>query len=127
MRLLIIIFGLFSTAFAQDTPMENHDTIPELIPVIDFTSYYKVYDKNGKLVRTVTDYQNANVPIGGWKSEQEFVNPQKMWLKGYTVYVTDTSNKMTAIAFLGMNKKLIPLPYRVCGVSIPITGLNLKL
>jgi len=127
MRLLIIIFGLFNSAFAQDTPIENHDTIPELIPVIDFTTWYHIYNSKGQLVKKVTDYQTYTIPVGGWRSEQEFVNPQKLWIKGYTVYVTDTSNKMTAIAFLGMNKKPIPLPYRVCGVSIPREGLNLKL
>lgn len=121
MKLLIIILSLCNSVQAQQL-----DTIPELIPVVDFTSKYNVYDKTGKLVRVVTDYQNANVPVGGWKSEQQFVNNQKLWLKGYTVYVTDTVNKMTAIAHLGWNKLPIPAPYRVCGISIPISGLNLK-
>lgn len=126
MKYLITILFLFGTAQAQDNPPIVYDTIPELIPVVDFTSWYKVYDKTGKLLRTVTSYQNANVPSGGWKSEQEFVNPQRLYLKGYTVYITDTAQRMIAVSFLGQNKQPIPPPYRVCGLSIPIEGLNLK-
>lgn len=126
MKYLITILFLFGTAKAQDNPPELLDTIPELIPVVDFTSWYNIYDKKGLLVKRVTGYQSYTIPSGGWRSEQEFVNPQRLYLKGYTVYLTDTAQRMTAIQFLGQDKLPIPQPYRVCGVSIPIQGLNLK-
>lgn len=127
MKYLIIFILLFNTAQAQDNPPMEYDTIPELIPVVDFTSWYYIYDKTGKLVKKVTSYQSYSIPVGGWRSEQEFVNPDKYWVKGYTVGTYDTNNVRMTVTYLGMNKKPIPEPYRVCGVSIPRTGLNLKL
>lgn len=120
MKTLITILLLFNTARAQ-----TYDTVSCIIPVMDTTSFYLIYNSKGKVVNTVTSLQPWSIPSGGWASKDKFVNVHDLNMVGFVVYKTDNTGT-EAIKYLSSRKTAIPKPYVVSGWHLPINGVDFK-
>lgn len=126
--LLLILFISIGTVKAQTT----YDTSATLVPVIDGTKYYFIYDATGKLIDRVIKVQSWSVPTGGSSSKSQLIDGTQLWLVGYVInktIKTDSTYSTNAIGYLaGDRKSKIPAPYLVNQLrkDMPVNGFDFK-
>lgn len=111
--------------FAIQVSGQKLDTAYCLIPVVDGTSYFNIYNSKGKLVSTVTKIEAWSIPSGGYSTEEEFVNPIQQLMKGYTVNQTSNNVRIT-IGFLDIKYKPLDPKWIVTSWDVPRDGYNIK-
>lgn len=105
------------------------DTIPVLIPVLDTTHFFDVFNSTGRLVKHNADY-TYNVPSGWYRVNIGLANPNIQWLEGFETFKAETTDginfNVITVSHLNLLKQQISSPYIRVGVAINRDGFGFK-